>query len=132
MRALTAVQVLFAVSFLAFGVAMLFFLGVTGAILLIPGIVFAAVAGVTLDESRTSTAVALTADAVLGYFAARSIYGKLSPDLKLIEINPGVQSLLQPAPFKDFIIPVIVILLVLIALVAVALDWRSVKSAKWL
>lgn len=46
MRILSAVQTLFAVAFLVFGVVTLFGIGITGLLFLVPGAVFAAMAGV--------------------------------------------------------------------------------------
>lgn len=131
MRTLTIIQAIFAASFLLFGFAMLFALGITGVFIMVPGVIFALVAGVTVTKTRASAAVALFVDGVLGYFAIKNIYSKMSPDTMLIQLNPGVHSLLESAPLKDFIVPSVGLLLVLIAFIAVVVDWRAVKSARW-
>lgn len=131
MRTLIIIQAIVAASFLLFGFAMLFALGITGVFIMVPGVIFAVVAGVTMTKTRASAAVALFIDGVSGYFAIKNNYLKMSPDTMLIQLNPGVHNLLEPAPLKDFIVPSVRLLLVMVAFIAVFVDWRAVKSARW-
>ena len=130
MRTLTAVQVIIAAAFLLVGVIALFGIGVTGLIFLVPGIAFAALAGVTDKESRAAVALALSCDGALAYFAAAKLQALFSSAMRKTEMQNATISVLKPEVIK-FIVPSTIMILVLSAVIGVPLDWRKVRASKW-
>ena len=130
MRTLTVVQAIIAVAFLMVGVIALFGMGITGLLFIVPGVVFAAIAGVTQAKSRAAVIVALAADTVIAYFAAAKLQALLNPELMGGKLGPAVAALLKPNVL-DFAVPSVALALVALAWFAVLLDWRSVRAAVW-
>ena len=120
MRILAAVQALFALAFTLFGLVALFGIGITGLLFLIPGIVFAVTAGVVAEQSRAAAIVALTVDAVLAWFAART----------LAALSVSGSAVNAPGLF-DYVPPAAALVLVGIGALAVLMDWRTLKNAAW-
>jgi cytochrome b subunit of formate dehydrogenase len=110
MRILAIVQAFFAAALLLMGLVTLFSIGITGLIMLVPAGVFAATAGAVSTGSRAAVLLALAADSVLAVYAAFHL--------------PG-------ARLTEQLVPGSVVALVLLAFVAVLLDWRTVKAGRW-
>ncbi|MES2129568.1 MAG: hypothetical protein V4463_20030 [Pseudomonadota bacterium] len=121
MRILALVQAVIAAAFLLLGLVALFGIGITGLIFLVPGAVFAAIAGVVQGESRAAVVLALAADALLAFIAANKLQALLKPALGVLP-KPG---------WLDFMPPCATLLLFSLAVVAVLLDWRAVRASPW-
>ncbi|MDC8773034.1 hypothetical protein [Roseateles albus] len=130
MCVLKTTQAIIAIALLILGVVALFGIGITGLLFLVPGVAFAAIAGVTQGGARAAVILALTADTVIAYFAGAKIRALLHPELMGTRVEPAVAALLKPT-ILDFVVPSAVLALVAIAVVAVLLDWRSVQAAAW-
>lgn len=130
MRILAAVQALLAIAFTLFGVVTLFGIGITGLLFLIPGIVFAATAGIVAEQSRAAAAVALGVDAVLAYFAARKLTALFAPETAGSAMHENVIALQNPGLF-DYLPPSAALVLVGIGALAVIMDWRTLRTAPW-
>ncbi len=130
MRTLYAVQLIIASAFLLLGLVALFGIGITGLLFLVPGIIFAAIAGSMQAPSRAAVVLALAADSVLAYFAARKLEALLSPDFAESKFEPAVAALMKPS-LIDILVPSVTITLVACAAVALLLDWRALRAAPW-
>jgi hypothetical protein len=117
MRILSAIQALFALSFLAFGLVALFGIGITGLLFLVPGAIFAASASLTQENSRAAVLLAFAVDGVLAWLSA----GKLEQAMGVAG-NPGLFDWLPAAA---------ALVLVGIAVLAVLMDWRTLRNAPW-
>jgi hypothetical protein len=126
MRILSAIQALIALAFILFGLVALFGIGITGLLFLIPGAVFAATAGIAQEGSRAAAFAALAADGVLGYFAARKLMTLFAGDTT----SATMAAVAQPG-LVDYLLPSAVLVLVGVAVIAVALDSRALRSAPW-
>ena len=123
MRLLAAVQSVLAVAFILFGLVVLLGIGITGLLFLLPGAVFAVSASLMQQESRAAVAVALAADTVLVFFAARKL-----AMLFTSEASAGAAG----APgFFDYLVPAAALVLVGIGALAVLKDRRALCSAPW-
>ena len=123
MRILAAVQALLAIGFILFGLVVLFGIGITGLVFLVPGAVFAATAGIMAEGSRAATAVALAADAVLAYMAARKLGALFASETSVAAFgSPGL---------VDYLPPSCALVLVGAGALAVIMDWRAVRNAPW-
>lgn len=118
---LAAVQAIFALAFTLFGLVALFGIGITGLLFLIPGIVFAVTAGVVAEESRAAAALALAVDAVLAWFALRALTA-----LSALESTRGTLH-----RFVEVLFPSAALLLVGVGVLALLMDWRSLRKASW-
>lgn len=127
MRLLAAVQAIFALAFTLFGLVTLFGIGITGLIFLIPAIVFAVTAGVVAEQSRAAALLALGVDAVLAWFAARKLAEVVAWGAGGIP-HDAVSAATHPRMF-DYLPPAAALLLVAIGVVAVIVDWRTLKNA---
>jgi hypothetical protein len=123
MRILTLIQSILATAFILFGLVTLFGIGITGLLFLVPGAVFAATAALTQDKSRGGMAVALTADVVLAYAAARKLESLLTAEATYIKLH-------HVGTF-DYLVPSAVLVLVGIGALAVVMDWRTLRNAPW-
>lgn len=130
MRTLAAIQAAIGAAFLIVGLVALFGIGITGLIFLAPGVAFAAIASVVQTRSRAGVIAALAADAVIACFAGIKIHELLHPRLAVGDVEPAVAALLRPS-ILDFVVPCASLVIVAVALVAVILDWRSVRTAAW-
>jgi hypothetical protein len=124
MRVLSVVQAIFAAAFILFGLVTLFGIGITGLLFLVPGAVFATTAAITQKKSRAATAVALAADAVPAYMAARKLEALLGAEEIFIKHH-------HVGTF-DFVIPSAALVLVSVGALAVVMDWRALRNASWL
>jgi hypothetical protein len=122
MRILAAVQTIFAIAFILPGLVALFGIGITGLVFLLPGAVFAATAAITEAQSRAAIAVALAADAVLAYLAARKLEALFTSGTTDITLHQTVFNYLPPSA---------ALVLVAIGAVAVVMDWRALRNARW-
>jgi hypothetical protein len=122
MRILAAVQTIFAIAFILPGLVALFGIGITGLVFLLPGAVFAATAAITEAQSRAAIAVALAADAVLAYMAARKLEALFTSGTTDITLHQTVFNYLPPSA---------ALVLVAIGAVAVVMDWRALRNARW-
>ncbi|GAB3467439.1 hypothetical protein GCM10027321_34900 [Massilia terrae] len=123
MRTLAIIQSIFAAAFVLFGLVALFGIGITGLLFLVPGVLFAATAAVAQEKSRASMAVALVADAPLAYLAVRKL------EVLLTAQTTGVQ-LLGVGPL-DYLVPSLALTLIGVGTIALALDWRALRSSSW-
>lgn len=130
MRILAAVQAIFALAFTLFGLMTLFGIGITGLLFLIPGIVFAVTAGVAAEESRAAAIMALAVDAVLAWFAARKLAALFAWGATNGTLNETVIAVKPPGLF-DYLPPAAALVLVGIGVLAVVMDWRTLKNAAW-
>ncbi|MBD8528396.1 MULTISPECIES: hypothetical protein [unclassified Massilia] len=124
MRILAAVQAIFAIAFTLVGLLALFGIGITGLFFLVPGVVFAATAGVVADESRAGAAAALGVDAVLAWFAARKLMVLIGVGTSGSGRDNSV-TVLGPPDLLDYLFPGAALLLVGIAVLSVTIDWRT-------
>lgn len=127
---LSLIQSIFAAGFILFGLVALFGIGITGLFILVPGAVFAATAALTQEQSRAGTTVVLTVDAVVAYLAARKLMALFAPEAIDVKLHQAVGALENPRPF-DYLPPAAALVLVCIGVVAVALDWRTLRNAPW-
>ena len=130
MRVLLAVQCLFAAAMLLLGVVTTFAIGITGLIFLVAGGALAALASATATKSRACVVLALAADGAIAAFSASKLnqllnFGSVGP-----AVDPQVAKLLAPTTM-DLLVPAATIALVICAFVAVLLDWRNVRAARW-
>lgn len=130
MLILSLIQSIFAAGFLIFGLVALFGIGITGLFIMVPGAVFAATAALTQEPSRAGTIVVLSVDAVVAYLAARKLLALFTADAIDIKLHQAVGALGSPRPF-DYLPPAAALVLVSIGIVAVALDWRTLRNAPW-
>lgn len=119
MRVFALVQALIAVALLLSGLVALWSLGITGLVLLLPAVGFAAIAGLALNGGRAGLLLALAADAGVGLVAWHRL---LAPP--------------PPAPFPapgplDVGVPAFALALVLLAMAGLLRDWRSVRAVGW-
>lgn len=123
MRILAAVQAILAVAFLLFGLVVTFGIGITGLLFLLPGAVFAATAGIMQEGSRAATAMALAADAILAYFAARKLAALFASETSAAASqNQGL---------LDYLPAVAALVLAGIGVLAVLVDQRALRNAPW-
>ena len=129
MRILSLIQALIALAFILFGLVALFGIGLTGLLFILPGALFAAMAGVAQEGTRGAAFIALAADGVLGYIAARKLLGLFASrtadaahSATIAAAHPGL---------LDYLLPCAVLALVGAAIIAVALDWRGIRDAAW-
>ena len=130
MRIRAAVQAIFAIAFTLVGLLALFGIGITGLSILVPGVVFAATAGVVAEESRAGAAAALGVDAVLACFAARKLMLLIGVGTSGSERDDSV-TVLNPPDLLDYLFPGAALLLVGIAVLSVTIDRRTLKNASW-
>jgi p-aminobenzoyl-glutamate transporter AbgT len=130
MRILAAVQAIFALAFTLFGLVTLFGIGITGLLFLIPGIVFAVTAGVVAEESRAAAAMALAVDAVLAWFAMRTLAAIFAAAAANSKLHESVIAAKNPG-LLDYLPPAAALVLVGVGALAVMLDWRTLKNASW-
>lgn len=130
MRIVAAVQAIFALAFTLFGLVALFGIGITGLLFLIPGIVFAVTAGVAAEESRAAAVVALAVDAVLAWFAAHKLAALFAGGGTSGTLHDTVLAVQHPG-LLDYLPPAVALVLVGIGVVAVVMDWRTLKNADW-
>lgn len=124
MRLLSTIQAILALAFLLFGAVTLFAIGITGLLFLLPGLIFAGTAALTEKASRGGAALALAADAVLAYLAARRLVALLTQGM------PGIKFPYTVNAF-DYLVPAVALALVGAAVLALAWDWRAVRDAPW-
>lgn len=130
MRVLLAVQCLFAAALLLLGVVTTFAIGITGLIFFVAGAALAALASATATKSRTAVVMALAVDAAIATFAASKLKQLLTMSPAAQALNPQAARLLAPTTM-DLLVPAATIALVVCAFVAVLLDWRNVRAARW-
>jgi hypothetical protein len=130
MRTLAAINSLFAAVLLLFGAFALFALGITGLFFLIPGVIIATVAAVTWGGSRMALLLATVVDGTLGFASINKLL-ELSANNTSRGAAHAELSLSISKGNIEFLVPVFTLLLLSVAAIAVALDWRSVRSAKW-
>ncbi len=130
MRILAAVQAVFALAFTLFGLVTLFGIGITGLLFLIPGIVFAVTAGVAAEETRGAAMLALAVDAVLAWFAARKLAALLAWGAADNTLHESVIAAQHPG-LLDYLPPAAALILAGIGVLAVLMDWRTLKNAAW-
>jgi len=130
MRTLTIVNALFAFGFILAGLIAIFGVGITGALILIPGIVFGALAAVSDTKSRMAVTLALTVDGAVAYYAFKQLQTALNPKSTMGWLKTGERVFIKPNIF-DYLIPSAVLALVACAVIAVLLDWRSFRTASW-
>ena len=123
MNLLAAIQAIFAAAFLLVGLVALFGIGITGLLFLLPGALFAVIAGIVLDRSRAATAAALAADGLFAWMAARKLGA-------LLDASAAGRVMAGTGPL-DYLLPCAVLVLVAIGLIAVAADWRALRAASW-
>ena len=121
MLILAAIQSLLAVAFLLFGLVALFGIGITGLLFLVPGVIFAFTAGLALEKSRGAAVVALAADFLLAYMALRKLQALFMP---------AAGGIVHPNVF-DYLVPCAVLVLVGIGVLAMLMDWRTLRHARW-
>ena len=124
MIVLAAIQSIFALGFLLFGLVTLFGIGITGLLFLVPGVIFVLTAGLALEKSRAAAAAALAANAVLAYLAVRKLQALLMP------AAGGMDAVVNPNVF-DYLVPSAVLVLVAAGVLAVLMDWRALLQARW-
>jgi hypothetical protein len=127
MLILTAIQSIFAMSFILIGLVALFGIGLTGLLFLVPGAIFAAIAGMTQEKSRAAAVAALAANGVLATMAVRTLEKLFASETAGISLHQtvGVPSLV------DYLVPSAVLVLVAIGVLGVIMDWRTLRKAKW-
>ncbi|MBQ5938583.1 hypothetical protein [Massilia sp. AB1] len=130
MLILAAIQSLIAVAFLLFGFVALFGIGITGLLFLVPGVIFAVTAGLALEKSRGAAVIALVADAALAYMAIRKLQALLAPAVGESEAHQAVRAVVHPNMF-DYLVPSAVLVLVGIGVIALLMDWRTLRHARW-
>ena len=127
MRTLQLVQSLMAAGLAVFGLIALFGVGVTGLLVLLPAALLAAIAVATETRSKSAVLVALAVDAVLATLAAVRLTRLLT-----VGSIPGQDPNIHMAPsVVDLTVPVVTLLLSVLAFIAVLVDWKSVRAAKW-
>jgi len=130
MRILSAVQAILAIAFIVFGFVALFGIGIAGLLLLVPGALFAGTAAIAQEQSRAGAIVALAADAVLAYMAARKLGAIFSSGTADIALHRTVRALAHPS-LVDYLAPFAVLILGGTGALAVAIDWRTLRNARW-
>lgn len=130
MQLLAAIQAMFAFAFLLVGVVALFGIGITGLVFLLPGALFAAIAGVVADRSRAAVAAALGADAVLAWMAARQLGTLLATGAAAAPLGHAGRAMAASGPL-DYLLPCAVLVLVVTGAIATAADWRALRAASW-
>jgi hypothetical protein len=130
MLILAAIQGLIAMAFLLFGVVALFGIGITGLLFLVPGVIFALTAGLALDKSRGAAVVALAADAALAYMAIRKLQALLAPAADGSAAHQAARAVINPNVF-DYLLPSAVLVLVGVGAIALVMDWRTLRHARW-
>lgn len=130
MRILAIVNAIFAAAFLLVGIVALFGLGITGALILVPGVVFAVLAAAAQSKSRMAVLLAVAADGILANFALKKLLAAFGPASAVGRLQSGEQVLIQAKVF-DYVVPSLVLLLVVGAVVGLLLDWRAIRAAAW-
>lgn len=120
MHLFAIIQTIFAASFLLAGLVALFGIGITGLLFLLPGALFAVVAGIVMDRSRAAIAAALALDGLLAWMAARKLGALFAGDMALAGVGP-----------LDYLLPGAALVLVAIGVLGVAADWRGLRDAAW-
>lgn len=127
---LQAAHALIAIALLLLGLVTTFSIGMTGLIFLGGGALFAAIAGAASTRSRASVGLALGMDSLLAGFAAVKLQHLLGFSATGAAVGPHI-AVARPPTAVDFAIPAAVIALVVCGFVAVMLDWRNIRNAKW-
>ena len=130
MLILAAIQSILAVGFLLFGLVTLFGIGITGLLFLVPGVIFALTAGLALEKSRCAVLVAFAANSVLAYMAVRKLQVLLMPSADGFGAQHAARAVVNPNVF-DYLVPSAVLALVGIGVLAVLMDWRALRHARW-
>jgi hypothetical protein len=123
MRILTIVQRILATAVILFGLVTRFGIGITGLLLFVPGAILATNAALTQEMSRAGIAVALAADVVLAYVAARKLESLFTAKAIYIELH-HVGAI-------DYLVPSAVLVLVGIGALAVVVDLRILRNSPW-
>jgi hypothetical protein len=130
MQILAAVQVIITAAFLMAGLFTLFGVGITGLILVVPAVAFAAAAGVSAGRSKGAVMLALTLDAVLAYFSATKVQEYFDPTDLIARFGAQAAAAMRPKPI-ELIVPTVALVLVAAATLAAILDWRKIKASPW-
>jgi hypothetical protein len=129
MLILSVIQAILAMSFILFGLVVLFAIGITGLVFLVPGAILAATAGMA-QESRVGTIVALALDAVLVYLAVRKLEALVTSETTDIRLHQTIGALGRPGPF-DYLPPSAALVLIGVGALAVVADWRALRNSPW-
>lgn len=127
---LSLVQSIFAAAFLLFGLVALFGIGITGLFIMALGAVFAGTAAMTQEPSRAGTIVVLAVDSVVAYLAASKLGALFIAETVDAKLNQSAGATVNPSAF-DYLPPAAALLLVGIAVVAVIIDWRTLRNSAW-
>lgn len=130
MLILSLVQSIFAAAFLLFGLVALFGIGITGLFIMALGAVFAGTAAITQEPSRAGTIVVLAVDTVVAYLAASKLAALFTADTVDVKLHQSAGALVNPTAF-DYLPPAAALLLVGIGVVAVIVDWRTLRNSAW-
>lgn len=130
MRILLAVQYLFTAALLLLAIVTMFGIGITGLIFLVAAAAFAALASMAATRSRAAVAVVLAVNGAIALVAATKLLERLGQYSAAAAAKAPIAPHLVPST-ADLLVPSAVVGLVVVAFVAVGLDWRGVRQARW-
>ncbi|HEU4372650.1 MAG TPA: hypothetical protein VFS02_04125 [Telluria sp.] len=123
-------QSIFAAAFLLFGLVALFGIGITGLFIMALGAVFAGTAAITQEPSRAGPIVVLAVDSVVAYLAASKLVALFTAETVDAKLHQSAGAMVNPGAF-DYLPPAAALLLIGVAVVAVIMDWRTLRNCAW-